>query len=246
MALDFNGSTHYLAASSVPVAAEPLSMGCWFNADNTTAGLNAMSLGANAASGHWRLGLLGNVSGDPVSAAKQSDAGGNARADTSAGYSSGTWNHGLAVFASATSRTAYLNGANAGTNTDNLADPTAAFTGIGALVRAANSLFMDGKLAECAIWNVALTAADALMLAAGYSPLFVRPANLVLYTLTPHRTGSGAAADLVGGLTLTSAATPARFDHPRIIYPRQVWPRFVNAAAPASSILPFVNHYMAA
>jgi hypothetical protein len=41
--------------------------------------------------------------------------------------------------------------------------------------------WLSGKVAEAAVWNVALTITDVAVLNAGYSPLFVKPQNLVAY-----------------------------------------------------------------
>ncbi|MFS2087150.1 LamG-like jellyroll fold domain-containing protein, partial [Stenotrophomonas geniculata] len=78
----------------------------------------------------------------------------------------GTWNHALAVFASSTSRAAYLNGASKGTNVQS-SSPTGVnrTTTSMVYVSAASSLFFPGDLAEVAMWNVALTDADAAILA---------------------------------------------------------------------------------
>ena len=76
----------------------------------------------------------------------------------------------------------------------------------------------EGKIAECAAYSVSLTAAEIAVLAAGFSPLFVRPDKLVGYwplggPYAPDNT------DIVGGNTLTINNSPAAETHPRIIYP---------------------------
>lgn len=69
-----------------------------------------------------------------------------------------------------------------------------------------------GKIAEFAIWNRILTAAEAAILGKGYSPLFI-PNGLVFYAPLIRNV-----PDLKGGGsgTVTNAAV---FAHPRIIYP---------------------------
>lgn len=73
-----------------------------------------------------------------------------------------------------------------------------------------------GSLAEIALWNVYLTAAEQATLSRGFSPLFVRPSALVFYAPLIGR--NSPETDLRGGLTgtVTGATTGA---HPRIIYP---------------------------
>lgn len=72
--------------------------------------------------------------------------------------------------------------------------------------------YWDGKIAEFAIWNRVLTAAEATILGKGFSPLFI-PNGLVFYA--PLVRG---AKDLKSGNsgTIVNAVV---FPHPRIIYP---------------------------
>lgn len=58
------------------------------------------------------------------------------------------------------------------------------------------------------------------MLAAGYSPQFIRPQNLVGYWPLFGRAGaSGGEEAWVGSASFTANDSPALVDHPRIIYP---------------------------
>ena len=71
--------------------------------------------------------------------------------------------------------------------------------------------FWNGKVAEIGVWNRALTAAEAAILGAKYSPLFI-PNGLVFYAHLVR-----GLQDLKGGVgTVTNAVV---FAHPRIIYP---------------------------
>ena len=72
-------------------------------------------------------------------------------------------------------------------------------------------------VAECALWNVALTAAEIDALAAGFSPLFIRPGSLVGYW--PLGGAYSDYIDPIGSNTLSATGDPAAADHPRIIYP---------------------------
>jgi hypothetical protein len=137
------------------------------------------------------------------------------------------------VFASTTDRRIYLNGANKGTNATNIAAPIVTNTAIGAYKY--TTIYyddFDGYLAEAAMWIVALTDDDAVVLAAGYSPLLVRPEALAAYWPIIGRTNPE--IDLVGGIGLTvTGATVA--DHPRVLYPSNQILRVKGAsAAPAT------------
>lgn len=76
----------------------------------------------------------------------------------------------------------------------------------------------DQKQAEVAIWDVALTAGEAVALAKGFSPLLIRPQSLKAYfplygNVTPEVCAKS-------GIATAHNATPAKVAHPRIIMPR--------------------------
>ena len=87
-------------------------------------------------------------------------------------------------------------------------------------------------VAEIAMWNVALSSDERAALVAGYSPLFVRPQNLVVYfPLLGGSGASGAEVDWVSGQSVSITGSDiAVVDHPRIIYPRRRSMIFVPAA----------------
>lgn len=72
--------------------------------------------------------------------------------------------------------------------------------------------YADGKIAELAIWNRELTAAEAAILGIGFSPLFI-PNGLVFYA--PMIRGL---QDLKSG-NVGTATNAVVYPHPRIIYP---------------------------
>lgn len=101
------------------------------------------------------------------------------------------WNHACGVFVSDTDRRVFLNGNKDTDSTD--IDPGFANhdeTRLGTSLDAPNSFF-TGRMAECGMWNVALTDAEAGALAAGATPLMVRPESLVGYWPLHGRTGRG-------------------------------------------------------
>lgn len=86
----------------------------------------------------------------------------------------------------------------------------------------------DHELADCAYWSgVALTDGEVASLAAGFSPLLIRPSSLASHWQLPDNNNS----DPVGGYDLTPTGTLANGNHPPIIYPTE--PVFVNANPPA-------------
>ena len=66
---------------------------------------------------------------------------------------------------------------------------------------------------------------------AGYSPLFVRPQNLVFYAPLVRE-----AVDIVGGVALTPTNSPTISVHPPIIYPSSQILQFPPAAAASGGV----------
>ena len=89
----------------------------------------------------------------------------------------------------------------------------------------------DGQIGEVAMWDVALTDAEVLILSKGFSPLFIRRANLKHYWT--FRNGLSG-IDIVGGFNLTAFNTPTHgASHPPIIYPAP--PHIITAPAVAAA-----------
>lgn len=200
-------SNQWISASTAAVSAEPLTLSVWFKTNDLT--VNQIPLGllrADATGGRY-LNLRGATAGDPLAAI--SFDGSLGQALSSGSVSSGVWTHGGAVFTSTSSRAVFLNGAK---NTDStlITGATPDNTLIGAFT-SGNSNF-SGELAEAAIWNVALTDDEMASLAAGCSPLRIRPSALVFYApLSPG------VFDYRQGVTLTNNNTSTVIaDHPRI------------------------------
>jgi hypothetical protein len=124
------------------------------------------------------------------------------------GVTANVWHHGAAVFASSTSRTPYLNGVAGSTETTSKVPASVNRISVGRLGRLAPIGYMDGNIAEAAIWNVALTQAEISALATGALPVNVRPSALVFYA--PLLGGDSPEPDLSGGgrpLTVTGATS---------------------------------------
>jgi len=216
MARDFiRADSEYLINESAVLTSTPLTMACFFNPDAITDDYGLIGIGDASATDTWfLLAARGSVAGEPISAFTR-QTGGNAIADTTTGFSAGTWQHAAAVFTSASDRAAFLNGGGKGTNTSTETPTLLDRTTIGCIPRSALDQNMDGLIAEAGIWNVALTDGEIALLAAGVSPLLVRSQNLVTYVPLVRDNDE----DLIGGLTFTPGATPTVAPHPRIIYP---------------------------
>ena len=201
-----------LYVDSAPTAAYPFTMACWFNADRIDASMGLMWLGDKDATNHfWTL----YVNDSEVVSATVLAGGGPAHAVSSANWTADTWRHACGVFTSSTSRAAFLDGGNKGTNATDLTPANADRIGLGSFLDFSVSSPFGGDIAEAAAWNVALTDAEVAILAKGYSPLFIRPQSLIFYVPLIRDNDE----DLIGGLSLSLIQTPDIAVHPPIYYP---------------------------
>ena len=221
MARDFvAASSQYLANANAPVAAAPLTMACWFNPDALGSGHAVVDIADTGAGNHnFSLYLDGSGVWSANTVAALTRGGGSfSAASATTPYSAGSWQHAAAVFASSTDRSAYYNGGNKGTNATSVTPSGLNSVAVGRLNDSSPAGYMDGLLAEIAIWNVGLTDAEIAGLATGLSPIFIRPANLVFYP--PIMGRASPEIDRIGGFDLTVNGA-AQFAHPRIYYPQQ-------------------------
>lgn len=141
--------------------------------------------------------------------------------------STGVWQHVTATVAWGSAWNLYQNGTNnngsvigtssAGTFTK--PNTRQGFDGIGAIVPVSSVFrYPDGLVADAAVWRTALTAAEVASLAAGASPLTVRPQSLVFYA---PLVGESATTEVnLIGPALSLSNSPARAtSHPRIFNP---------------------------
>lgn len=227
------GSSEYLEYASAIVAAPPFTMAAWAYIDDVTVNSTLVSVSDSSGSQFHDIRIQG---GDANDLAKVfSYDGGVGIAVSSSGASVNTWHHIFGVWAATNSRAVLLDGGNKGTDSANIS-PSVDVTDVGCLYWAgAPTNYTSGHIAEAAIWNAALTDANAAELAAGFSPLCVRPDALVAY----WRLIRGL-TDIVGGYDLTASGTTVSA-HPRIIYPRQYWTGVEVTAG--GIVVPVMDHH---
>jgi hypothetical protein len=154
------------------------------------------------------LRISGNV------AVTTSDASSTDLAETSA-PSANTVFHAAGVWASSTSRSVYLDGANKVTDTA-ASTPSGinrAAIGVSRASSIDQAFNSGGRLAEAGFWNAALTDEEIAALAKGIPPIMIRPQNLVAYLplVRDLFDARGNAFAITGSLTAA--------DHPRIYAP---------------------------
>jgi hypothetical protein len=166
-------------------------------------------------------------------------------AEADVDLSTGVWYHLLGIFEWVSEGTRfdpqiYLNGGNwaqvegsgAGLNGSN-------YTWIGRTYGG----YASAEIAEVAHWNYdstqpRWTAAEAQMLAAGYSPRLVRPQHQKMYLPLVRN-----ASDWKWGVTLTAGNAPTVSDHPRVLYPARVHGFDFSPGVASSALLMQQHHH---
>ena len=232
-------SSNRYATSSTPVTGVPFTVACWYKPATVTANQVLFNIGVAGSSANMHEIYFGTTSKN-LFANSQTGSVGQSSSGTNTITTAGTWYHCAGVYTSTTSRLAYVNGT-AGTADTTSVTPAgldACYIGV---QRFSGSFagYCNGDLAEVALYSAALTDAEVASLAAGYSPLLVRPQSLVGYwPLFARATNE---EDWTGGRAGTPNGTPAAADHPpRIIYPSR--PRIIiPAAAGGTTVARLVN-----
>ncbi len=232
MAYAFNATDQYLEVDSAPVTAPPFMVSLWFKANSITTATTVFWLGDKDATSDWfYIHVQGNVAGDPMRFQARA-AGSSSNADTTTGYSAGTWHNVTAIAASTTDRAVWLDGAGKGTSAVSRVIAGTDRIAVGRNADATPSNYYDGELGEFAVWNeapsTAGTPSEVSRLAAGVSATLIRPHALVFYKdliRDLNRPYIGADWTNFGGATVQPHV-------PGIIYPSQSLHLGVPSAAP--------------
>ena len=230
MSRTFNGSTQYLSRSSSPVTVLPLTMAGWMNAAaiGSIGTAFCLSSTAQASANSWRISISGS-GGFVVTETAVNSA---VSAITSSTVSAGTWNHICGIFATSTSRSIFMNGANKTTNTAWRTTTNIDGTFLGtSFTDAGNAIVnpFNGSLANFGLWNVALTDGEVAELATGLPCSAVRPDALVGWWRLLQNDGD---VDWWKQNNLTATASPTFSQHPPVIrYPNTI--RVISSATAA-------------
>lgn len=204
-------SSEYLQVESGLGLAYPFTMACWANVD-AEVGCTLMAVQQKASDNEFHmLEARGGDANNTVNAASHATAAA-ADALTSTFFSINTWFHAAGVFNSATSRSSFLNGGGKVTSATNATPASLDRYSVGALRRLTPAGYMSGKIAEAAIWNVALSDAQITLLAGGANPLSILPGNLIHYT--PLWGNSSPEPNNGTGSTTLTATGTVKSDHP--------------------------------
>jgi len=208
MAFSFNG-TSYIESTSTPVTTFPFTMACWFNPANDTAGGTLMSIGTANGVDRFQMVNRGDLVGDFIAISSLVGAA-DGTATSTIGYTANTWHHAAAVCTSITSRSIFLNGAGKATNTTSSNPAGINNILLGSRWSTSRGFFFNGRIAEAAIWNAALTDDEVLSLSKGFAPYLIRPSNLKFYNRCIRTSQDLSQGRPLVGVNITN------FDHPRI------------------------------
>jgi hypothetical protein len=173
MAGDFDGSSNYLAVDSAPVTGYPFTMAAWAFAD---AGGTIFSIGDKDTAEHYD-GLQHNG----TSTLYGISSAGTSSASDGTGFTLSAWHHGACAFASSTSRTCYVDGTAATTDTGSKVPNARDRVGIGVRADSLLGTRFNGRVEHAALWNVTLNATEIKALSRGISPRLIRPGALVFH-----------------------------------------------------------------
>jgi hypothetical protein len=217
MSRSFDGATTSLDnTTGVPVSTTPLTLVCGFKpaAIGSTQTLVALN---TSGTGNHQFELVVNSSNQVQAEARDTAT---SQATTTGTVTNGAWNMCGAVYTSATSRAAYLNGelGTGGTPTTSRSPSGMNEIRLGKSRSGAGAFnqFANGLIAYVWIWNVALSEAnlDALYNggSGGVDPSTIQGANLVFRT--DLLSNANPEVDVIGGLNLTVTAATFSSDDP--------------------------------
>ena len=223
MALHFNsdsGTDDYLSKSVAIFSGHtyPLAFTAWVRPDDRGSENAVASDSGNGSSKQIRLGT---VSGGKFQMGMR---GGTATSSVHYDNGNTTWFHLTGLFIASNDYKLYVNGSHDGSGTTNapisdFADSTTFYigTGVSSGTNIASKTW-EGGIAEVAAYSVVLADKDIASLAAGFSPVMVRPDRLIGY----WPLGGGhfpATVNPIGSTSLSVNSSPSAEAHPRIIYP---------------------------
>lgn len=224
MARDFTvGSVVLQRTSSVPISGYPLSASGWINASSVSGTPATIWNQANPSGSGYVTMEYWAVGGDPANTARARLAGNPGQMHTTTYFSINEWHHICIAIDAGANAAVWLDGG--GKNTMALGGWPGGATRmhIGGMWYWFSwaSRWVNGYIADVALWNLALGDANAADLASGVCPLNVEPEGLLcywpLFNLIPGSTGE---QDWISGYDVVrgTGTTPPAASGPPNIY----------------------------
>lgn len=214
MAYLFNGATHIISRGDAVLQTWPITLHGRIRMTNPGDGLDHTIVGLWEAGSNNGFRLQVEFPGSLTKARCGTKAGGTAaNATTTTTITDTNWHSVVGEITAANARQVWLDNGGNGSSSTSLTPGTLTKTTAGAYD---NGGTLGGnvahELADVAVWSVALTSDERASLAAGVSPLLIRPDKLEIY-LPLMRGGN----DYMGGAFTVTAASVV--DHPRVYMP---------------------------
>ena len=212
MAWDFDGTNDYMEATSAALTAGPLTLAAWINVDTTGVAQRILSISSTTGQDRWSL-LVGATD---VITMQVGASNSFASLSTTNTVTTGTWYHVAGSWNTTTGQPqqVWIDGVKSGP-TNSSRTPVAgqlSKTLLGSTyVSSALAQYLNGRIAEAAIWNVILTDTEVTSLSKGFRPSLVRPDKLSLYVPLVREV-----QDVRAGLSFTNNATAVAI-HPKRI-----------------------------
>lgn len=227
MAYLFNGATHIINRGDAVLQSWPITLHGRIRLTNPGDGLDHTIVGLWEAGSNNGFRLQVEYPGSLTKARCGTKAGGTTNNATSTTViADSNWHSIVGEITAANARQVWTDNGGNGSSTTSLTPGTLTKTSIGA---SDNGGTLGGnvahELADVAVWSTTLTSDERAALAAGVSPLLIRPDKLEIY-LPLARGGT----DYMGGAFTVTNATVA--DHPRVYMPAR--PQVFKTAAVSS------------
>lgn len=220
MAILFDdASTESLTLGSAILTAAPMSVSAWVYPDANVN--NAIfNLYQNGSSDEG-FGLWVQSGNSGFWFARNAAA--NASAASANTATLNAWNHIVGVEVSSSSRSVRLNGGTKVTDATSMTPAGLNRTAVGTSISGAGQQYMSGRIAELAVWNVALDDDEQIALSKRFDPMLIRPASLVVLWRCDRNSfnkggGSTTLDNWKNGYNLTEVNTPALAEHAPMIY----------------------------
>jgi len=217
-----SGTTKLANTAGAPATAMPITFSCWVYPtafdDPIGAGSLISLLDTDGSLDAFNMRIENNGSLRALTTSSGTDG---QFAESGAGtVVLNSWQHCACTFVSTTSRAVFLNGAKF-TNAVSATAPSGVNdVALGAMYNISpDKLFFTGRMAEAAIWNVALSDDEIISLSRKFSPALVRPTALAAYW--PLMGAVSPEPDLKGGYPLTITGSVPKADHVPIIARRR-------------------------
>lgn len=176
-----NGTTSTLELGSALVTAAPLSMACRVNPATVATQQSFVCISQKASASGDFFQLLVNATGGPIYRALAAGVAG-AATGTNNTMQALRWNSLFGIERSSASRMLISNGQQFVTNTTSITPSGLNTTNVSArYVASVIAQWVNGLMADVAVWNADLSVSEAMAYAAGTPPDQIRPQNLILF-----------------------------------------------------------------